>query len=63
MRPQTGFISCSLDRKLLSLVSFICIMSRKVSHIELSFVEKYWQEVPTAIGIDFLKRNTGTLPH
>ena len=29
--PQTGFISCSLDRRPLSLLSLICIMSRKMS--------------------------------
>lgn len=54
MWPQTAFISCSLDRRALSLVSFICIMS-KMSHIVLSFVEKYWQEVPIVVGVESLK--------
>lgn len=56
MWPQTGFISCSLDRKPLSLSSLIYIMSRKMSHTELSFVKKYWQEVPNWDWSWFLKR-------
>ena len=36
--PQTGFTSCSLDRRPLSLLSLICIMSRKMSLTELAFV-------------------------
>lgn len=60
--PQTDFISWSLDRKPLSLFpSFAwCQKKKKMSHAELSFVKKFWQEVPNWDWSWFLRKGPHT---